>query len=771
MLLLVAAAWAHFPHDVAAWLAIPPDRSFVATSLWRTEAWMVARTSNLEDVDVRFLADGADELRAAVAVSDTRLLFGGIGHGLLVSDDGGDSATASTALTVDVYDLELVGTRVYAATVDGLRGSDDGGDTWTEVLPGAFVDVDGDADGDVCALAADGGLWCDGDDGFTELVVEPGEPWMVAVEPDAVYVAAGSAGLVDRTGAPVGVDGFPAHVDVTLVAAEAGTLFVAGANEALFWRRDGVWSETKAGLDVPVDGGDGSPRDGNHYFEVRRDADGLTWLASWEGLAWADDTLDTWHAVQIDGQTTHRGAAWSTTDDGVGTLLLASYGGGVYREAGDLSDAAVLSADVDMYYPRTVAVDADWSEDAAILFAHTQAYLSTDAGATWTLVRPLSNVQRVAFPRGGPWVAVGGESGQLAVAVSDDGVAWTVPAVPACGGEAGALALSPDFSADRMFYVGCSVDGLVARSTDAGATVTTFGTAGTHVWSLAATGATVLAGTDDGLWAWDGAAFVQVAFAGRIVHALARSPDPAADAAVYAVVLGEGLWRSDDGGATWAQLPQPTAQLVVSTAVSPDFATDHVVTCSGYGGTWLSRDRGDTWTWANLVEHHEPVSPYWTWVSGWDVTDQEAASTGTATAQLRFRGVGVDVHGTVEGAGFVTGTVDAGEPIVLSGDGTVARWTGLDDAWHTLELYADGATVRVDDADVWRQAPTGGAADSDTAVHDTDGGRRGAPDGDRCGCGPASGPAGSVAGLVGVLGVVSRRRPGSGTRRDRARAR
>lgn len=770
MLFWVLPAFAHFPHDVAAWVAMPPDRAWVLTSIWRTEAWMVARTENLQDMDVRFLAQGAEEMRAAVAVSEDRVLFGGITFGVWVSDDRGDTAVANPNLTDDVYDLELVGTSVYAAAESGLWVSHDSGDTWTQLLTGAFADVDGGTDGRACALGFTGELFCAeaNSEDFVRLGQLPGEPWMVAVADDAVYVAAGTAGLLRSDGSLVPVDGMSKGIAVTMVAAYDEDLYVAAMNEGLFVREGGVWARVDTGLDVPKDGEDGAPIDGNHYFEVRKDEDGRLWFATWEGLYWTDDRLG-WTAVMADSQTTHRSAAWSTTEDGVGKLIIATYGSGVLLQEGDNSDGVALSKDVDLYYPRNAVVSPHWSDEATLMFAHTQAYITTDAGTTWDRMIPMDNVQRMALPEGGPMIVTGANFSVLAIATSDNGVDWTAGTLPVCTGEASALSLSPDFATDRTFYVGCSVDGMVFKSTDAGLTAELIGTAAKHVWSIADTGSTVLAGTNDGLWTWNGSTFEQTAFAGELVYALARSPDPAADPAIYATILGKGVWRSEDGGQTFDPLPQPTDQFIVSVNVSPDFANDHVVTCSGYGGTYVSRDRGETWTWANLVEHHEPGSPYWHFGTGWTVSPQMATSTGFATATLEFRGVGVDLSGHVDGDGIVTASLDGGEAVQLSGEGILAHYMELPDTWHTLELLVDGPTLYVDDADVWRQngpdhsggdtGDTGDTGDSGTVDSGDSGGGKetgGGGDDRRCGC--AASPAG-ISG-VGVLlaGLVRRRR-------------
>ena len=86
------------------------------------------------------------------------------------------------------------------------------------------------------------------------------------------------------------------------------------------------------------------------------------------------------------------------------------------------------------------------------------------------------------------------------------------------------------------------------------------------------------------------------------LHALAVSPGVAVDGLCFAA-RQSGLYRSTDGGATWApalgataaaptRAPTPTATCV---AFSPDFAGDRTLFAGALGGVMRSRDGGRTW--------------------------------------------------------------------------------------------------------------------------------------------------------------------------------
>jgi len=88
-----------------------------------------------------------------------------------------------------------------------------------------------------------------------------------------------------------------------------------------------------------------------------------------------------------------------------------------------------------------------------------------------------------------------------------------------------------------------------------------------------------------------------------LVYALAVSPDFDQDGICFAARVS-GLYRSDDGGATWHStydslgLEAPLATTTV--VVSPDFKSDHSVFAGAQGGILRSVDGGENWNVALL---------------------------------------------------------------------------------------------------------------------------------------------------------------------------
>lgn len=142
---------------------------------------------------------------------------------------------------------------------------------------------------------------------------------------------------------------------------------------------------------------------------------------------------------------------------------------------------------------------------------------------------------------GEAWVV--GEQGTL-LYTNDGGTTWSQQEVPATGDLRGVA--TQDFG--PVFVVG---NGAFLVTQDTGATWTELATAQTQFRAVAAAqeGANVLAVSDDGgLWQYDAGALTRrTTIAGA--HAVALSSD-----GNLALLAGSGLYRSADGGATWAQL-------------------------------------------------------------------------------------------------------------------------------------------------------------------------------------------------------------------------
>lgn len=96
--------------------------------------------------------------------------------------------------------------------------------------------------------------------------------------------------------------------------------------------------------------------------------------------------------------------------------------------------------------------------------------------------------------------------------------------------------------------------------------------------------------SDDGGRTWED---VAADIPGRDIHALAVAPDNPDD--VYAFIVGQGLWRSANGGVNWIAVDPTLAENVTALALTP--GTIYAGTADA--GVLMSSNGGATWSSAN----------------------------------------------------------------------------------------------------------------------------------------------------------------------------
>jgi photosystem II stability/assembly factor-like uncharacterized protein len=137
---------------------------------------------------------------------------------------------------------------------------------------------------------------------------------------------------------------------------------------------------------------------------------------------------------------------------------------------------------------------------------------------------------------------------------------WRLLGLPGKGGVVAALAVSPDFARDQTVCLGSSL--AIHLSRDGGRT-----------WKVA-----------------------EGAYLTTPVTSIAFSPNFAHDRTIFAAALGQGLWRSADGGETWDFLMETTANAV---AVSSDFDRAPILLLATAFGIFRSENGGQNWQEAN----------------------------------------------------------------------------------------------------------------------------------------------------------------------------
>ena len=188
-----------------------------------------------------------------------------------------------------------------------------------------------------------------------------------------------------------------------------------------------------------------------------------------------------------------------------------------------------------------------------------------------------------------------------------------------------AAAISPNFAVDNTTFTGTA--GNLERTTNGGAAYTKMAMLGAtaHVRGLAVSPAfaqdgTVLIGVNNGsegsvnppyvyyqgkkypnngvfLSTNQGNNWIPTGLSGPPVNSVAISPGFASDRTAFAASSTQGLYKSTDGGVTWASvsLPKSSAQIGV-VVVSPAFLTDQTVYVAPITGSLLkSINGGSTW--------------------------------------------------------------------------------------------------------------------------------------------------------------------------------
>jgi photosystem II stability/assembly factor-like uncharacterized protein len=134
------------------------------------------------------------------------------------------------------------------------------------------------------------------------------------------------------------------------------------------------------------------------------------------------------------------------------------------------------------------------------------------------------------------------------------------------------------------------------------------------VLSLAGSDELVFAGlADEGAWlAAEGADWRPIfTVPARPLLGMALSPHCDVDPVAFLYGPQEGIWRTVDGGLSWACLDEALPSLDIrSLAISPCFAEDRVLVAASAGGVLLSTDAGDSWSaWSDAPASLVACSP------------------------------------------------------------------------------------------------------------------------------------------------------------------
>lgn len=221
-------------------------------------------------------------------------------------------------------------------------------------------------------------------------------------------------------------------------------------------------------------------------------------------------------------------------------------------------------------------------------------YKSTDSGATWvqsntglgnTMIFSLAVSPAFATDR----TIYAGLYANGVYKSTDGGATWSATNAGIDTVHGNSLAISPAFVTDRTLFV--VAGNRLYRSTDAGSTWSPADTGLTNSSAVTVSPAyvsdqTLFAITSSGIFKSTdrGDSWSQVSTSS--VQQLAVSPAYASDQTLFAAVYGDSVYRSTNGGSSWAPATSDFQTVgrrqLMALAISPTYAADHVVFAATY---------------------------------------------------------------------------------------------------------------------------------------------------------------------------------------------
>ncbi len=258
-------------------------------------------------------------------------------------------------------------------------------------------------------------------------------------------------------------------------------------------------------------------------------------------------------------------------------LFLSSLGDGIYKSQDRGTSWFKVNQGLGTLKIDLVSISPDSSD--VVLAAGTEKglYKTKNGGSSWYRVLDGDNqITAIAFsPEQKDHIVIGDNQGVLYES-NDEGEGWNqIFSIPNSGAIK-AIAVSPNFSADRIFFVGTEKGGILK--------------------------------TVDG-----GISFKEVneGLSDRAIMSLVMSPEYGTDSTLFASTWQEGVFSSNDGGSTWrkyskgltktSQADQREQPHFKDLRISPKFRQDQTIFLGGFDGIFKSIDGGRSWKEINVA--------------------------------------------------------------------------------------------------------------------------------------------------------------------------
>ena len=619
----------------------------------------------------QFFTDTAPRFSLDIAMSDDQVLyFASRGDGVYKSTDQGSSWTRVRVSKRDARITRVAisphfADRVLAASFsDGLYSTSDGGSTWSLVpaidQPVTAIAYAPDCE-EVIVVGDEGGavhVSTDGGDTWrTTRLADVGQIRSVALSPTyhadgTIFVGTELSGVYRSTdgGAWFAVKNAGlADTSISSVAFSPtynadSTIWVSTWSGGVFASDDGGenWAQSSVGLTRNTQKYEARYAQRPHFGRLiaapsgAADGGHVLFLAGFDGFFTSADSGRTWSELETLPPKLAISVAVSPEFARDGSVAATTYINGAYlsEDRGDtwvpinrgLEERSFMQQRPDRIARLFgIRFSPNYGRDSRLLCSSWTYFLeSSTRGQRWTRRSlskeslPLQQFVMAVSPGYGRdgTIFLGNRFGEI-WKTCDDNFVFSV--VSKLGGQIRSFAISPHYDTDQtMFAAAATRPDDIFVSGDGGVTWTPTGPGSETLTHLAISPAfdsdrTLFVGTRRGLYVtrdagatWSRVTEAEYGERGNI-EALAVSPGYAVDGTVVVSVAGKGLFKSIDGGATFAaigdellrqnvvfaNIPNAVASPLV---FSPDYENDQTLYGYAPSGFFRSTDGGERWT-------------------------------------------------------------------------------------------------------------------------------------------------------------------------------
>ncbi|MGD1854911.1 MAG: WD40/YVTN/BNR-like repeat-containing protein [Leptolyngbyaceae cyanobacterium] len=657
-------ALAHRPHDVVTQVKLSP--AFANDQTVYTLVRGNLFKSSDEGRNWKRIVRGLDTLTPfstlTVDRNEGRLMaLGTYGDGIFRSEDQGESWQRSNS-GLDTLDISVVyslpsDTQVMlaAGTEGGLYRSNDGGQTWSSAV----------APAQVFSVLAEGQniLWAGDNTGQLLSSSNGGQSWQarlsvaddaitaIAANSQVVYVGTATKGIFRINAATMeildlnqGLEDLRIQ-DVKLIPGNSRGVIISSWDRGISISLDSgeTWTDYPQGLDKDKQANEFET---HHFSEIAISenfvVDKTVFLGGFNGLYKSVQSGQQWREIETlaRGSVVAMDVSPNYAEDS--TLALTTYVGKILmsRDQGQTWELTMEGAEVPRLNnsfeptyqdPRRffdIAFSPDYGEDGTLFTSGlwTKYLRSTNGGQSWS-IHNLSSEARGLTLLVSPNFAtdktmfVGNQAGIVFRSTDGGKTVKQIAKIPwKRGNDSPSMAISPNFAEDRTLYTLGETG--VYKSTDAGQSwqsttengpIDAAGNVHVEISPDYAQDQTLFVSSYSGLFktvdageSWQLVAIADVAADRTFLEGVALSPNYANDGTVMVSVRGKGLYKSQDSGASFAAIGDPSLAFSRLYNVpcagrpiefSPNYAADSTIFGFGTADTevYRSTDSGNTW--------------------------------------------------------------------------------------------------------------------------------------------------------------------------------